>query len=656
MRFQLLGPLSITDGADAVVLQPSKPTILLATLLLHANSVVSASYLQRTLWGADQPATAKGALQTCVLRLRRLCTKHGVTDTSIDAVPGGYRVTAGPATLDLLGFREHVRASGRLADDPEAELAALRDALALWQGSVLANVPSDVLHRDEVPRLTEERLRTLERICDLELTLGRYGQALVELWSATRSHPAHERFREQLIEALYRSGRQAEALAEYRAIKRYLQDELGVDPSPSLQRLELAILRGDDLGPTGYADVEAATGGRTEAVPAPAGAASGNRSAAAHPEPRGRSGPAGDVCSAAVGTGLGAPDTASATQTAVARIADVPCFAGRAADTAAMVATLTAADEEPATLLVCGAPGIGKTALARHVAHRVRDRFPGGMLLIGLVRPDGTPRSADEAAAETDAALARAGGSRRGPVLLVLDDVIDADQVRPLLPTGRGDAALVTSRRRLAGLVATHGGRVHRLGAFHAHESHRLMVSALGATRVDAEPAAARRLAAACGHFPLALRITTALLSTRPALRLADTAHWLAEDPVGRLCLPDDPRMSVREALSGALNRLDPRHADAFLRLGALSEEQARHFHAAHAAPLLGTAASQSEAEAVLERLADTGLLEDGPPGPYRMHSLLRAYARYVTEPLLTGAATRAPAGLRTTQIPPQKV
>lgn len=251
MRFQLLGPLALADGPDVVVLQPSKPVILLAALLLHANSTVSAEYLQRAVWGEDQPATAKAALQTCVLRLRRLFTKHGVTGTSIEAVPGGYRITAGPPTLDLLGFRDQVRRATALAGDPEAELYTLKDALSLWQGSLLANVRSDVLHRDEVPRLSEERLRAVERVCDLLLGLGRCGEALVDLWTATRVYPGHERFHEQLIEALYRTGRQSQALAEYRRVKGFLLDELGVDPSPSLRQLELSILRGEDLGAGG---------------------------------------------------------------------------------------------------------------------------------------------------------------------------------------------------------------------------------------------------------------------------------------------------------------------------------------------------------------------------------------------------------------------
>ncbi|WP_244330755.1 AfsR/SARP family transcriptional regulator, partial [Streptomyces parvus] len=266
MRFQLLGPLALADGPDTVVLQPSKPANLLAALLLHANSPVSAEYLQRAIWGEEQPATARAALQTCVLRLRRLFSKHGVT-TSIDAVPGGYRITAAPPTLDLLGFRDRLRRAAGLDRDPEAELCALRDALSLWQGSLLANVRSVVLHRDEVPRLAEERLRAVERVCDLLLALGRCGEALVDLWTATRLHPGHERFHEQLIEALYRSGRQSQALAEYRRVKGFLLEELGVDPSPSLRRLELAVLRGEDLGPAAPAAPRVIRGA-TVALPA----------------------------------------------------------------------------------------------------------------------------------------------------------------------------------------------------------------------------------------------------------------------------------------------------------------------------------------------------------------------------------------------------
>ncbi|MEU8768750.1 AfsR/SARP family transcriptional regulator [Streptomyces griseus] len=629
MRFRLLGPLALADGPDTVVLQPSKPANLLAALLLHANSTVSAEYLQRAVWGEEQPATARAALQTCVLRLRRLFAKHGVTGASIEAVPGGYRITAAPHTLDLLGFREQVRRAAGLDRDPEAELCALRDALSLWQGSLLANVRSVVLHRDEVPRLAEERLRAVERVCDLLLGLGRCGEALVDLWTATRVYPGHERFHEQLIEALYRSGRQSQALAEYRRVKGFLLEELGVDPSPSLRRLELSILRGEDLG---------------AAAPASPRVIRGETVLPAAPPPAAPAGVTAPTAPAAV-TPAAPPAAAAAFAPAAAPgtgpVPAVPHFTGRAAEAAAMAARLTAPpapgpeDHRPLTVLVSGAPGIGKSALAQHVARLVRDAFPAGRLLVRMTRADGEPRTVDEVAAEVAAALGEPG---EGRALLILDDVVDADQVRPLLAPGVGIAGspgasaggsaagpdlavVVTSRMGLGGLIATHGGWVQRLTAFTEAESYALLLAALGAERVEAEPRAARRLAALCGHFPAALRILTARLLTRPGLRLTDAADWLGDDPLARLTLTDSPELSVTGLFDRALGRLDPRLSEAFERLAQGPPELLADRDR-------GPEDEGGVPEAVRERLADAGLLEDGPPGPYRMHDLLRAHVR----------------------------
>lgn len=605
MRFQLLGPLALADGPDTVVLQPSKPANLLAALLLHANSTVAAEYLQRAVWGEEQPVTARAALQTCVLRLRRLFAKHGVSGTSIEAVPGGYRITAAPPTLDLLGFREQVRRAAGLDRDPEAELCALRDGLSLWQGSLLANVRSDVLHRDEVPRLAEERLRAVERVCDLLLGLGRCGEALVDLWTATRVYPGHERFHEQLIEALYRTGRQSQALAEYRRVKGFLLEELGVDPSPSLRRLELSILRGEDLGSAGPAPSRVIRG---ETVPLPAAAPVAATSAISSDAP---------VAAAAF---------APAAVPGTGPVPAVPHFTGRAAEAAAMAARLTAPpapgpeDHRPLTVLVSGAPGIGKSALAQHVARLVREAFPAGQLLVRMTRTDGEPRTVDEVDAEVAAALGELGAGR---VLLILDDVVDADQARPLLAPASADGpeltVVVTSRMGLGGLIATHGGWVQRLTAFTEAESYALLLAALGAERVEAEPRAAHRLAAVCGHFPAALRILTARLLTRPGLRLADAVDWLGDDPLARLTLTDSPDHSVTGLFDRALGRLDPRLSEAFARLAQGPPE------------LLADRGPEDEGpvpEAVREQLADAGLLEDGPPGPYRIHDLLRAHVR----------------------------
>ncbi|MFC9328566.1 BTAD domain-containing putative transcriptional regulator [Kitasatospora sp. NPDC057015] len=243
-RFTVLGLLAIADSREVAVLQPSKPAALLAALLVRPNTVVSVESLQRVIWGEETPATAKAALQTCVLRLRRLFGKYGISGNTIEAVPGGYRMAADTGTLDLLQFRALLARAAALTD-PGAELDLLRSALALWQLPVLGNVHSDVLHLDEVPRLTEEWVRTTERIFEIQLALGRCREALAELRPVAHSHPLHERFWEQLVEALHRTGRRAEALAEYRRVEEHLRAELGVGPGPALRHLEGIVLSGE---------------------------------------------------------------------------------------------------------------------------------------------------------------------------------------------------------------------------------------------------------------------------------------------------------------------------------------------------------------------------------------------------------------------------
>jgi SARP family transcriptional regulator, regulator of embCAB operon len=260
-RFLLLGPVGLTDGRESIVLQPSKPASLLAALLLHPNSVVSAEFLQRVVWGEGRTGIARSALHTCVQRLRQLFAKYGLSGTLIDSVSGGYRITADATTLDLIAFRDLLRQADE-ARDPESELRLLRAALTLWHGPVLANVHSDTLHREVVPRLAEERLRAVERVFDIELSLGRYRQVISELWPTARAHPTHERLWAQLIEALHRTGRRADALTEYRTVKEYLRAELGVDPGPALRRLEMAVLRGEELAVEPARTVHALPAGR----------------------------------------------------------------------------------------------------------------------------------------------------------------------------------------------------------------------------------------------------------------------------------------------------------------------------------------------------------------------------------------------------------
>ncbi|MFF6833758.1 BTAD domain-containing putative transcriptional regulator [Streptomyces sp. NPDC012438] len=634
MRFQLLGPLSITDGRDVVVLPPAKPTSLLAALLVRPGEVVPVSRLRQAVWGEEQPATAKAALQSCVLRLRRLFAKYDIEDRAVVAVAGGYLLPADGDSLDLLHFR---RLTAEAEEAGEAELPLLRQALDLWRGPLLTNVPSELLHRDEVPRLVEERLRVLERVCEIQLARGRCRDVLVDLWEATRVRPQHEGLAAQLMRALYRVGRQNEALAEYRRIRAHLRDELGVDPGTELQELELAILRGDE--PRGHLPATASllstppASASASAPPLPASPASASPSLPSPP-------PVSPVSSSSSSSSDGR-------ETARPRLPHVPGFTGRTRETAALVNHLgegARGGSAPVLAVVSGGPGMGKTALALHAAHLVADRYPAGAVLLPMSGPDGAPRASDEAAAELRALLP--SGASPGSSLAVLDDVVHPDQVRRFLDATGCGAVVVTSRMGLAALVATHGPAVVQLGALSPRESRALLTAVLGQERVAAETAAAHALTEACGHVPLALRIVAARLLTRPRMRLADHSAWLLRDLPARLALPDDPRMSVPLALDGALRRLPAPLADAHLRLARLDGR----ITAPDAAGALSV--PETDAEEVLERLLDTGLIEEDQPGALRMNPLFRAHALHrsgrpggAPPPLVTAARRALPSG-----------
>lgn len=274
-RFLVLGLLAVTDGRETIVLQPSRPASLLAALLLHPGSFVSSGFLQRVVWGAHPPAGGKSALHTCVLRLRRLFDKYGISDHAIEAVPGGYRLHADADTLDLLHFRG-LLARATASEDPETALDLARAALKLWQGPLLGNVRSDELHRDQVPRMAEERLLAVEQVFDGELRLGRHREIISEARKAVQIHPGHEGLSALLIEALYRSGRRAQALSEYRRIHTHLTEELGVEPGPTLRGLHLTVLRGESTAGLHEPPTDA-----TGALPVAAGPGLGRASPAA---------------------------------------------------------------------------------------------------------------------------------------------------------------------------------------------------------------------------------------------------------------------------------------------------------------------------------------------------------------------------------------
>lgn len=594
VRFGLLGPAVITMDGQSVVLPSNKPCIVLAALLLRANEFVSAEHLYRAVWGDRPPDTARATLQTYVLRLRRLLTRYGATEHLIRTVPQGYAVEADEDGLDVLRFRRIAREARRHAEAGALveESRCLSDALALWRGPALGNVRSELLQRDEVPALTEERLELVERRGEVELALGRYRELIPELWSATAAHPGRERFAEQLVEALYRAGRQGEALAEYRRVRSTLAGSLGIDPGPRLRALELTILRGDPV-----------------------------------PErPRWAEG-------ARAGVAVRAPGRASCHLPPA-----VPDFVGRDELVRTLAGQLTDRDAEAAVAVISGAPGVGKTATAVHIAHRVRHAFPDGQWFVRLTTPGGAVR--DPATALTELLLAlgaeptglsgrigalsarfRAATSGRR-VLLVVDDAWGIEHVEHLLPGTAGSAVLVTSRMSLIGLTALRGIGSHRLEPLDADGSVRLLDRLLDGTAGRADRPAVRELAELCGGLPLALRIAATKMRHRNVPDLAGYVSWLRVDPLARLSVGSQPPISVRAAFDTSYRRLEPRTRRVFDVVGAAP---AGEVGPDRVAGRLGVA--EHEAEELLDQLLDAGLVSGTAPGRYGMSGLLRRYA-----------------------------
>ncbi len=238
MEFRLLGPLEVIEGDRSLALGGAKPRSLLALLLLHANQVVSADHLIDALWGDQPPATAAKSLQVHISKLRKQ-----MGDGRLVTRTPGYLLQVDPSELDLARF-ERLVGDSRGAD-PEQAAKKLGQALALWRGEALADLAYEPFARAEIARLGELRLAVLEQRIDADLAGRRHAEIVGELEVLVAAHPLRERLLWQLMLALYRSGRQAEALAAYRAARTLLSEELGLEPSEELRQLEQAILRHD---------------------------------------------------------------------------------------------------------------------------------------------------------------------------------------------------------------------------------------------------------------------------------------------------------------------------------------------------------------------------------------------------------------------------
>ncbi|GLY48763.1 AfsR/SARP family transcriptional regulator [Lentzea sp. NBRC 102530] len=555
MDFGILGPVEARDGAVRLELGGVRGQKVLAALLLAPDRVVPLTHLVDVVWDGEPPSTARHQIQKSVGDLR---VTLGAPASIVTDGPG-YRLVLGSAGLDAVTFERHV-AAARDAEPAEA-VRVLREALALWRGPALEGLTSGALQA-EAQRLDERRIAVAQQCFAMQLELGQHAQVVTDLSVLVAANPLREQLVEQLMTALHRSDRQADALELYERTRRLLASGLGVEPGHGLRKAHQAIL-------------------------------SRQRSPA--------------------------PD-------APAQLPARPAvFVGRGACVDELDASAFA--------VVTGGPGVGKTALAVHWAHRVRDRFPDGQLYANLRAHDDSP-----AATVTDvlAQFLRALGAARIPVdageraglfrsvladrrvLIVLDDAASEDQVRPLLPGTPGCAVVVTSRNHLRGLTALDDAHPVELGLLPPDEAHALITRLTGG-----EPDAVAELAAVCGYLPLAIRIAVANLGPD---RITDAvADLVRGNRVALLAINGDRRAAVTGAFERSVRALPADAAKLFRQLGSLPGND---FTARTASGLMGV----DDVRGPLSSLESASLIEAHGGGRYRVPGLLHAYARSLCE------------------------
>ncbi|HTS95345.1 MAG TPA: BTAD domain-containing putative transcriptional regulator [Streptosporangiaceae bacterium] len=667
MRFRILGPLEVWTGQDWSGIGAPKWRALLAALLLSEGQAVSTDRLIAELWGDDPPDRAANLVSVYVLRLRRVLGDPEGRVLTTTRAPG-YRLLLQPGDLDAEQFAALV-GEGRkalAAGDRPGAAEVLGQALGLWRGRALADVPLSALVAAEADRLEESRLSALELRIEADLGCGRHAQLVPELRRLLSDHPLREGLWALLIRALDGAGRHAEALAAYGQAREVIADELGVDPGPELQRLYQAMLT-VDVTPRRPAGPGGGGGGAvrpTGGIGAPSPA--GPPSPGGPPSPAGLPAPAAAPAAAtSVTAPRGAPGRRAGPASAPRRVpaqlpADVADFTGRSGHLARLHGLLSAAGRTDhaavAVAVVAGTPGLGKTTFAIHAAHALRPDFPDGQLYASLLGGSERPVPSDEVLARflrdlgVDGARVPAGGEERAAMyrtrlagrqmLIVLDDARDAAQVRPLLPGTGSCAVLVTSRHRLSDLAAS---RLIDLDVLDDDEAAELFARVIGTERAGAEPAAVREVLAACAGLPLAIRIAGARLTARPGWSVATLARRLADERrrIDEFTAGDLAVRACFEVSFGAMPRperpgaVDPAHA--FRLLGVWPGPS---IGLPAAAALIGE--PERPVDEALEVLVDAHLLESPAPDVYAFHQLLRAYAAERAQAQEPGPATNA--------------
>jgi DNA-binding SARP family transcriptional activator/tetratricopeptide (TPR) repeat protein len=623
VSFAVLGPVRAWRGETELDLGAPQQRAVLAVLLLAEGRQVSTGTLVDALWGPEPPKAAVGTVRTYVSRLRhRLASAAaGGAQQIIESAGDGYVLHARPAAVDLDLFRQWTAQAGesRNAGDLAQAAVFLRDALALWKGAPLAGLPGEYAESQRA-RLTELQVAATEERLALDIDLGAHVAAVAELQTLLAAHPLREPLSELLMLALYRAGRQADALAVFGAARRMLNEELGIDPGPALQNMQQRILRTDE--------------GLIAAVAPPPSAARPSPASPAAPLPRPGARPA-----------LLPPD--------------LPAFTGRRAELAELSSPLRrGALRSPAVLVgtIDGMAGIGKTALAVHWAHQVAGEFPDGQLYVNLrgFDPSGAQMAPDEALRGFLDALgvpaqrvphgleAQAGLYRsllRGRrVLVLLDNARDVGQVRPLLPASPGCLVIVTSRHQLTGLITTHGATALTIQAFSPDEARDALARRLGHDRLAAEPEAVAEIVGLSAGLPLATALVAARATAFRDLPLAVIAGELRDERTRLDALSvNDVATDLRTVFSWSYRLLSPPASRLFRMLSVHGgPEFSRHA----AASLAGL--PETEIRPLLAELTGARLITGPRPGRFTWHDLIRVYAAELSAALDTAREREA--------------
>ncbi|MEU4623585.1 tetratricopeptide repeat protein [Actinoplanes sp. NPDC023801] len=578
VRVGILGPVSVRRGSEEIPVGRASRRVVLGRLALSAGTPVPVDRLVSLFW-EDPPKTPAHALYTNVSRLRQALHP----DASITRTSAGYRLDLAAEQLDLAAFRDLVRRAG--AAPPAEALRLLESAAALWRGELLADVPQ-LAGDPAAVAIAEERVAAVLRLADVAFAVNEPVRALPALRALSVAEPLYETVHARLMEVLSAAGRQAEALAAYAVIRARLSDELGMSPGAALAGAHVRVLRQEPVP-----EVSVVAGSRGGEGPVPTQL------------------PAGP-----------------------------PAFTGRHEALAALDAVLV--DPAATVAVLWGTAGVGKTTTAIHWANLVRGRFPDGQLYVNLrgFHPSAPPLTAGEAllgfltslgvrAAHVPAGLDAQTGLLRTllagrRVLMLLDNARDTEQIRPLLPGTVGCVTLITSRRRLTGLVVTDDARPVPLDLLTGGEARELLARRLGARRVAAEPEAVRAIAERCARLPLALAIAAARATIRPGATLAGLAAELTGDDRLDTLTTGEPGTDVRAVFDCSYRNLTTAAARLF-RLAGL--HPGPELDASAAAGLTGEPAGR--VVPLLAELTAAHLLAETSPGRYAAHDLLQEYA-----------------------------